>query len=367
MRTKTETPHTQDEQKEAERKGETLRAKPLVYVAECDAYELPEFYERREELVPQCNAYLIHKIFGGEYGRMGAGWYGENCANWDDAKAILHKGWPKGVERAAKLAAKLQTALPEPESARRKTRWNDDDGGELDREKLYSSGVETAFRGTTRVRQRAPRVIRIVANWSMNAMYSADQIAWNGAAIVALLDLLERADYSTELSLGFPTRHYLHDNHITMPVVRVKTAGDPLSLNAIAAVAGHAGIFRSFGFAAICSSPRAVNDSLGSCLGVKEAWEIAQKAGVVEAPDAFMEIASSEEQAIDQMVNVFRHLFPEMQGLPNTAAERQARKNFGVFKRAHPTDWKKERAKLVKANGKTWWEAMYGVQTGDDV
>lgn len=353
--------YTKDEQKAAIAEGKSLQTRPNVYIVECDAYELPEFYERRDELIPKHNMGHIESIFGYNH-HGGADWYGENCKSWDDAKRLIREGWPKGVERAAKLADKLQGILPEPESARRRPKWNDDDQGELDRDKLYSSGIDTAFRGNTRAVLRAPRVIRIVANWSMHAGYSADQIAWNGAAITALLDTLERADYSTELSLCFATEHYEQGGHVAMPVVRVKTAGDPLSLNAIAAVAGHAGIYRSFGFAAECSSPNQCQFGLGHCLQVKQAWEKAVAANVVETVDSYMEISTSEESAIDEMVRVLKHLFPEIKGLPMTKAEKRRIEARTALQKQLKGGWENHKAHLIATYGLEWYQNQYGME-----
>lgn len=333
-------------------RGEVAVERPKVYVIECDAFELPEIYDRRNELVPKEHLNIVNSYFGSN--RDNASWYGEDCKSWDDARKLLREGWPKGVKRAKGLVDKLSGMLPEPESARRRPRWNDDDSGELDRDKLYSSGIDTAFRGTSRVKQRAPRVLRIVANWAMNAGCTADQVAWNGAAITALVDCLEAADYSVELSLALPTRHWYDDGHITMPVVRVKTAGDPLSLNTIAAIAGHAGIYRSFGFAAICTSPRRVDSSLGSCLQVQEAWEQAVQALVVEPVDAYMELSFDEAGAIRSAKKVLRKLFPDMDFPKGPDSLKLA-----GFKKSFGANWETKKADVIRAHGVKYWNDVY--------
>lgn len=352
----------------AEEEAAGVTRRPRVYVVELDAMDLPEFYERKGELVPAINRKHIDEIFNGDRGYGGKSWYGEDCASWDDAKRLIREGWPKGVERASKLAAKLEGVLPEPESARRRPRWNDDDSGELDRDRLYTTGVETAFRGTTRVRMRAPRVIRIAANWAINCSYSADQIAWNGAAITALLDTLERADYSTELTLGFATRHGdSHGTHMSMPIIRVKTAGEPLSMNAISAVAGHAGIYRSYGFAALCSTPNKVFAGLGFPQEIRAAWKHAAAARVVELPDCYMELAFDEDQAIEQMVGALRQVFPDTRNLPITKAEaRRIAYREQHIKAYGKAKYELEKASAVKASGLEYWESLYGREDSTD-
>lgn len=280
------------------------------YVVECEAGELPDFHEKRSELIPEKNLRRVERIFPQD-GHHDSQWYG-SVRSWEEAAKVLRQGWPEGAQQAKDLAEIIGGVLPEPESVRRRVRWSDDDGGELDRDKLYTSGIEGAFRSTTKVKQRATRSLRIVANWSISAWFTASQLAWNGAAIVALVDLLEAADYRVELSLALPVQQHGGNRSISMPVVRIKRSQDPLDVNAVAAVAGHAGIYRSFGFAAICSSPHKIGDTLGACLQVKQAWEQAVKAGVCESVDAYMETSHDAGSAVERIFGVLRQIFPDM-------------------------------------------------------
>jgi hypothetical protein len=275
-----------------------------MYVVELDGYELAEFYNRREELIPKHNQHLIHGI------HFGSNWSG-SVSSWNDAEKLLREGWPEGAEQAKKLAAGMLPLLPPPESLRRRVKWGED-GGELDRDRLYSQGIETAFRTTRQFLQRSPRVVRIVANWSLHCGYSAKQVAWHGAAITSLVDLLENADFRVELSLAFPTRQYaMKPVSVCMPVVRIKTPTEPLNINSVAAIAGHAGIYRTFGFAAEMSSPYGIQESLGSCLTAREAWTQGVESGVLEPVDAFMEVSAGETNAFRNVASVLNQLMPE--------------------------------------------------------
>lgn len=279
-----------------------------IYIMECDSMELARFYDERDTLIPKHNRHAIDEIFNGGYGHTES-WYG-GLKSWEEARKVLTDGWPKGAEQAQKLAEELGAALPDPQSIRRRTAWKDD-GGELDRDRLYSQGLETAFRSTTQHRTTAPRVLRIVANWSMHEGYTAEQISWNGAAMCALLDLLENASYRCELSLCFATRQYaMRPVSVSMPVIRVKEAREPLNISRIAAVASHAGVYRSFGFAALCSTPYPVNSGLGSCLNARDAYRIAVEQKISEAVDLHIEISSTKGEAIRTCTKVLADLFP---------------------------------------------------------
>lgn len=275
-----------------------------MHVVECDAWELVDFHERKDELVPEINQGTFRHILSEPDTR--AEWYG-GVTSWEDAKRLLQDGWSEGAERARKLADGMLPLLPPPESLRRRTRWAED-GGELDRDRLYSSGIETAFRTTKQHLQRAPRTVRVIGSWSISGSHSAQQIAWNGAAITALVDLLEGADYRVELSLGLPANQW---DSVSLPVIRIKVPQEPLNINTVAAVAGHAGIFRTYGFAAIISSPYRVGSSFGCPMQLKQAWQQGERAGVLELPDAYMEVCYDEQGAYDRVSEVLTQLMPD--------------------------------------------------------
>src|SRR5690349_6580314 len=89
-----------------------------MHVIECDAWELTEFYDRSDSLIPDCNRDVFNSIM-----RSGSGgeWRG-GIDSWDAAKSVLRDGWPEGSERARNLAANLLPLLPPPESLRRRTK-----------------------------------------------------------------------------------------------------------------------------------------------------------------------------------------------------------------------------------------------------
>lgn len=299
---KTDSKNIAAERVKAGIKPEPAGVKQLpMHVIECDAWELVEFHERWQELIPAIN----HDTYG--YIRLtGSDWSG-NIRSWEDASRVLREGWPEQAERAKKLAEGMLPLLPPPESLRRKTRWADD-GDELDRDRLYASGIETAFRTTRQHLQRSPRTVRIIGSWSIAGSHTAEEIAWNGAAITALVDLLENADFRVELSLGLPANE---GRSISLPVVRIKAPMEPMNINTVAAVAGHAGIFRSFGFAAIISSPYKVDASFGRPMNLRDTWAQGVKAGVLETADAYMEPAYSEDQAFTRVTEVLKELMPD--------------------------------------------------------
>lgn len=286
--------------------GERRGGKHLS-VVECDAQELSLFYDKRDELVHPANVDYVTTEHWATQG--GADWLGEDVRQsypeaYEDCRKVLQDGWPRGVERVQELVGKLRRKLPEPESARRKPKWGED-GDELDRDKLYSGQLDTAWRTTTRVKLRAPRVVRIAFSWGMSCWASAEELANSAASLLVLADLLEAADYQTEIILcGAAT----HDFGMTSAnIIHLKHAGDALNPNNIA-IAGHAGIFRTFGFHMICAHDKPVGYGLGSPAELAGVWKQLVDEKMVLPVDAILERCTSLKGAEDRVVKALREI-----------------------------------------------------------
>lgn len=279
-------------------------------VVECDAQELSLFYDNRDALVHPVNVvYMTTESWATQGGRD---WLGEDVRQgfpeaYEDCRKVLQDGWPRGVERVQELVAKLRRKLPEPESARRKPRWGDE-GDDLDRDKLYSGQLDTAWRTTTRVKRRAPRVVRIAFSWGMSCFASAEQLANSAASLMVLADLLEAADYQTEIVLcGTATHGYGSDAMTSASIVHLKHAGDALNPNNIA-IAGHAGIFRTFGFHMICAHDRPVDCGLGHPSELAGTWKQLVDEKMVLPVDAIIERCTSMKGAENRVIKALREI-----------------------------------------------------------
>jgi hypothetical protein len=126
-----------------------------------------------------------------------AGFIGRHYESWQDVLENANGNWPKGrqiVEEMLEALSKIE--LPQPASIRRKARWSEDNGDELDHDRLRSG--QEYWRTTRRENLRGPETVSIVVNVTSPASMDAEDILWRGAAGVVLANLLEAAGYRVE-------------------------------------------------------------------------------------------------------------------------------------------------------------------------
>lgn len=281
-------------------------------VVECDLHELPLFHADDKRFIHPVN---MEQYVPEQWAVQGERtWLGEDMTKaypqaFEDANRIVMDGWPRGVERVKALADKLRRQLPPPESARRKPKWGDE-GDDLDRDKLMTGQLDTMWRTTTRVKRRAPRVVRLAFSWGMSCFGTAEQIANSAASLQVLADLLETADYQTEIILCGAASHYDYvrsEYWNSASIVNLKHAGDALNPNAVA-IAGHAGVFRTLGFCMITAHDRKVDTGLGSPLELKNIWKQLEAQKLALPVDAILERSTTMAQAEKAVVKAMRDI-----------------------------------------------------------
>lgn len=227
----------------------------------------------------------------GAGGMMGPSWFGLTRGPVGPGIcAMLRDGEPKAAEALRQLSATAKGLVPPPISAQRRGRW-EEQGDEIDRDRVLSGDLDRAWRTSRRDVALAPLPVTIVSPWGGNAHRSAEQLSWNVAAALAASDLLEDAGYATEIVLvgisatagGYAAYRLL-----------LKGLGQPVSLPSLAAGA-HPGVFRTFGFVGICSAPWDVYLSLGTIITPTRAMLL--EAGMVEETDLVLDEAFDQNGA----------------------------------------------------------------------
>lgn len=174
-----------------------------------------------------------------------------------EARAVLTNGYSDGAKLCTDLAREIEEELPPPKSRRRTRKWNDD-GDEISYERLVQ-GREPWLSSHRQLRS-ACGLVEVVSSWGADCSASQDQLQWSGAASLALCDLLERADYSTELALVAGMRSMLYVNNrqtLLHELVRIdlKRMGELLDVEQLAAVAVYPPAWRIYGLCAFQQGP----------------------------------------------------------------------------------------------------------------
>lgn len=222
-----------------------------------------------------------------------------------DTKRHMDKGWPEGAERLRDLADDLMADVPQATSIRRKQRWGDD-GDEIDMQRVYSGALDKAWRGPRRVRRTAPKVITVAGSFGGHCGLTSEQMFWIGATAVVICDKLEEAGYQVELLATNLNYHGGNANrgseNWSTSIVEVKTASEPLSVEAAACVFCHSGFYRTAGINIDATAPWHVDAHWGRPRSDKRdvvaAYEAAVKLGAAEeVPTVILDAATTKEQA----------------------------------------------------------------------
>lgn len=188
----------------------------------------------------------------------GTEWYG----GLTKAAAIkmMAGGWSEGVARVADLARDITP--PEARTVRRKPRWADE-GQDLSVDRALAGQWDSAWRDVSRVACRGLRSVSLFTMWGGHCGLTSDEIFWVGATALVLADVLESAGYAVSLTASnlVIDGHYSHA--INRTDIIVKRHEDPLVIDNVAAVMCHAGIFRSYGFAAMVRGTYNIGESYG--------------------------------------------------------------------------------------------------------
>ncbi len=193
--------------------------------------------------------------------------------DWPDVAEAVQTPWLRGVKTVNMMAADLmKQAMPEPTAPRRKSRWSDDDGDEVDNDRLRAGAP--FWRQSYRQVTRAPRTITVAVNVSTAWDVRPEEILWRGAAAVALTKILESLGFGVELwafnnvSSGFEVSHYGW-----FSALKLKAAGSPLNLSSVAC--GISGwFFRTAFFWCYHVAPERPASHLGFPIHRLEEWQL---------------------------------------------------------------------------------------------
>jgi len=167
--------------------------------------------------------------------------------NWRDAVALFNNGWQDGVD---KLRQELHTfpvsdlAPAAPSVRRRRVFTNEGDDVRID--VAMAGNWDRAFERRAKRKSDTPSVLSIGCGFGGNSDVNHEMMFWTGLQMAVIAELLETAGYRVELrALKANSRvGYSHCQDWT-----VKHADQPLRMDMAMALFGHAGVYRTVGWA----------------------------------------------------------------------------------------------------------------------
>jgi hypothetical protein len=219
----------------------------------------------------------------------------------------LRYGWAEGTVKIQDLADKIRDQIPHPYGSRRKMRWSDQ-GDSIDMAKVYSGGLDRAWRSSPRQRERAPRVLSLDVDVGQNCMIGADDLFWSGAAAVALTDALEEAGYRVELFASSTSYFKADKHHMGIVRLRAKRAHERLNPALTAALVALPATFRWYHLHAWTKHPHYLGFGFGKSGTIGEPLEQAMLAGHIEGAEVTLQNALSEKAAVKEVTEALERL-----------------------------------------------------------
>jgi hypothetical protein len=271
--------------------------KDKIHLVDLSVGEFAQAYELLP-VSPLNEGYAGEAQIRPRYG-LGPEWYG-GLKKTSDAKKLLTDGWVEGAERIMKFRSELASLVPAPRSRRRVPRW-DDDGHTVDVDRALAGRWDAAYRTARRETVLGPQMVELLGTFGGNCSVSAEEMFWNGATALILTDILEEAGYSVRLVSASYTNG---GGGLTTTRIELKDSGEPLRIDALASIVCHAGVYRTFGFAAILHSPFDVGCGLGSHV---KAPEGNRQLGSLHNSEAIcLADTSDKEDAVDEIKRVLK-------------------------------------------------------------
>lgn len=162
--------------------------------------------------------------------------------SFEEALAMARHGWTEGERIIADLSDRLE------ERVHRALPWYGmelaESGGEVDVAALLDGQRENMW--DWREGGGRKPVVRINVNAAVHNRITTQEVQVMGAAIVALIDALERMGRRVELELFWPTTAYKDgaEPMIASARVRIKEADDPMHVANLAFALAHASMYR---------------------------------------------------------------------------------------------------------------------------
>lgn len=259
--------------------------------------DVDTFGSLRADDAPECNRAGFKKREQTRFGTRSS-WFG-GIQSLADARRLFAEGWQEGAERAESLKHALAGAIPAGTITRRR-RTTGDTGDDIRMDAVLSANWDHAYTRRDPARVNDPSVISIAAGWIAPASTSHENLIWNALQAIALTDALEQAGYRVELRALDGTQAYKSHNYTQLVDVTVKRAEEPLRADLVAAMIGHAGVYRTLGFQALWCSAKQQEESMGHCLyaeQVKGAVAQATAAGMIPSVSYVLPRADSAEAA----------------------------------------------------------------------
>lgn len=187
------------------------------------------------------------KFNGGLCSRKSSDNWWSGTPNFDAAVNVARNGWMDAEKKTAKLTAALFDKVSS--LVKREYYSYDVTGLDFDMGLLMDGRPECWVKEETKTEDTQGRILRVVFNGFYSAGVDADVLIARGAAVSALIELLEFSGTRVEVVHHTPFRDIIQFRTV------IKTADQPLDIGRLAFAVGHRSMFRRIMFSCLEQNP----------------------------------------------------------------------------------------------------------------
>lgn len=172
---------------------------------------------------------------------------GREFENLEEAAAAATQPWDDGIKLVSEMMIELrkEIKMPKPVSLKRQKVWSDEDGDEIDFDRLRAG--EPFYRTTKKQNAIKTKQVTLFVDIGAAAHVNSKDILWRGIAVIALSKILEDAGYRVELWTMEAAMGAFESGKGLATLTRLKGMKDRLNIGTIASCVS-AWYFRSVGF-----------------------------------------------------------------------------------------------------------------------
>ena len=233
---------------------------------------------------------------------------GRSFRTWGDLLDACRSAWGEGIDTIQQMIDEIKNeTMPKPKSRKRRGAWSSDEGEELDLDRLQLG--KPYWRTTQRESASGAQEVTILVQVGGNCGTSSLDLLWQGAAAIAVSEILEDAGFQVQLLGASRTEDAwsakvdgkTEDVH-HVDVIELKRAGDVIDRSSLAnAVSGWH--YRTIHFADAGQkrpAPGVVVKRVHSGLGYSERLTKADIAFATTAKPFVIQDCYSRREAVDK-------------------------------------------------------------------
>lgn len=185
-------------------------------------YELARAVETKERTIltsPSYTGFLTDSSF-----------IGRSFSTFAEVRQASESYWKEGWDVFCELKKLLEKVeFPQPKSLKRELIWSEEDGFELDLDRLQRD--RPYWRSSRRHHRPGPINITIVSNITCHGGIEPMDVLWRGAAMIVLTEILEQAGYRVEMLLAHHSSGAFYDGTLRkLTVMRLKRPQEPIDV-----------------------------------------------------------------------------------------------------------------------------------------